>query len=30
MRPKILLTNDDGVYSNGIWAAYRALAEIAD
>ncbi|MDD4253775.1 MAG: 5'/3'-nucleotidase SurE [Methanofollis sp.] len=30
MRPKILLTNDDGVYSNGIWAAYRALAPIAD
>lgn len=30
MRPKILLTNDDGVYSNGIWAAYRALAAIAD
>lgn len=30
MQPKILLTNDDGIYSNGIWAAYEALSEIAD
>ncbi|QYZ78564.1 5'/3'-nucleotidase SurE [Methanofollis formosanus] len=30
MDRKILLTNDDGVYSNGIWAAYEALSEIAD
>ena len=30
MRPKVLLTNDDGVNSAGIWAAYDALAPIAD
>lgn len=30
MRPSILLTNDDGVGSVGIWAAYEALAPIAD
>lgn len=30
MGPKILLTNDDGVYSNGLWAAYEALSEIAE
>ena len=30
MRPTILLTNDDGVNSVGIWAAYEALAPIAD
>lgn len=30
MRPKILLTNDDGVNSEGIWAAYEALSEFAD
>jgi 5'-nucleotidase len=30
MRPSILLTNDDGVSSVGIWAAYEALAPIAD
>jgi 5'-nucleotidase len=30
MRPRILLTNDDGVNSLGIWAAYKALAPIAD
>ena len=30
MRPLILLTNDDGVSSAGIWAAYEALAPIAD
>ncbi|TAJ44497.1 5'/3'-nucleotidase SurE [Methanofollis fontis] len=30
MRPKILLTNDDGVYSNGIWATYQALSGFAD
>lgn len=30
MRPKILLTNDDGVTSQGIWAAYEALSPIAD
>ena len=26
MKPSILLTNDDGVNSVGIWAAYEALA----
>ena len=30
MRPRILLTNDDGVNSVGIWAAYEALAPVAD
>lgn len=29
-RPKILLTNDDGVNSGGLWAAYEALSEFAD
>ncbi|WP_209690175.1 5'/3'-nucleotidase SurE [Methanomicrobium sp. W14] len=30
MRPRILLTNDDGVTSEGLWAAYEALSEFAD
>lgn len=30
MKPKILLTNDDGVTSAGLWAAYEALSAIAD
>ena len=30
MRDSILLTNDDGVNSVGIWAAYEALSDIAD
>lgn len=30
MRPSILLTNDDGVSSIGLWAAYDALKSIAD
>ena len=30
MRPKILLTNDDGVNSGGLWAAYEALSAFAD
>ena len=30
MKPKILLTNDDGVNSAGLWAAYEALAPIAE
>jgi 5'-nucleotidase len=30
MKPTILLTNDDGVSSVGLWAAYEALAPIAD
>ncbi len=30
MRPSILLTNDDGVSSVGLWAAYDALKSIAD
>ncbi|MDO5844780.1 MAG: 5'/3'-nucleotidase SurE [Methanocorpusculum sp.] len=29
-RPKILLTNDDGINSSAIWAAYDALSEFAD
>ncbi|MHC1627184.1 MAG: 5'/3'-nucleotidase SurE [Methanoculleaceae archaeon] len=29
-RPQILLTNDDGLTSAGLWAAYRALLPIAD
>lgn len=29
-RPRILLTNDDGVNSEGLWAAYDALSPIAD
>ena len=29
-RPRILLTNDDGVNSVGIWAAYEALSVFAD
>jgi len=30
MKPSILLTNDDGVSSIGLWAAYEALKPIAD
>jgi len=30
MKPAILLTNDDGVYSAGLWAAYQALEPIAE
>jgi 5'-nucleotidase len=30
MKPAILLTNDDGVSSIGLWAAYDALTPIAD
>lgn len=30
MKPSILLTNDDGVSSIGLWAAYDALRSIAD
>jgi 5'-nucleotidase len=30
MKPRILLTNDDGVNSVGLWAAYEALTGIAD
>ncbi|MDD5419843.1 MAG: 5'/3'-nucleotidase SurE [Methanomicrobiaceae archaeon] len=30
MKPKILLTNDDGINSTGIWAAFQALSPIAD
>jgi 5'-nucleotidase len=30
MRPSILLTNDDGVNSIGLWAAYEALKPVAD
>lgn len=29
-RPKILLTNDDGVNSPGLWAAYEALSAFSD
>ena len=30
MKPSILLTNDDGISSVGLWAAYEALSPIAD
>ncbi|MDV0441542.1 5'/3'-nucleotidase SurE [Methanorbis furvi] len=30
MRPKILLTNDDGVNSGGLWAAYEAMVSFAE
>ena len=30
MKPRVLLTNDDGVTSAGLWAAYDALTSIAD
>jgi len=30
MKPSILLTNDDGISSIGLWAAYEALAPLAD
>jgi 5'-nucleotidase len=30
MKPRILLTNDDGISSAGLWAAYQALSAIAD
>ena len=30
MRARILLTNDDGIYSAGLWAAYEALSGFAD
>jgi len=30
MKPSILLTNDDGVSSVGLWAAYEAIAPIAN
>ncbi len=30
MKPKVLLTNDDGITSAGLWAAYDALSPIAD
>lgn len=30
MKPKIMLTNDDGITSTGLWAAYEALAPFAD
>lgn len=29
-KPRILLTNDDGISSVGLWAAYHALAPIAE
>jgi len=29
-RPRILLTNDDGINSIGLWAAYEAMSEFAD
>lgn len=29
-KPCILLTNDDGVNSEGLWAAYEALSELGD
>ena len=30
MRARILLTNDDGIYSAGLWAAYEALSPFTD
>jgi 5'-nucleotidase len=30
MKPRILLTNDDGISSAGLWAAYNTLAPLAD
>jgi len=30
MKPKIMLTNDDGITSTALWAAYEALEPIAD
>jgi len=30
MKRRILLTNDDGITSTGLWAAYNALAPLAD
>jgi 5'-nucleotidase len=30
MKPRVLLTNDDGITSAGLWAAYEALVPIAD
>lgn len=30
MVPRILLTNDDGINSEGLWAAYDALSSIAE
>ncbi len=30
MKPQILLTNDDGVTSAGLWAAYEAMSSFAD
>ncbi len=30
MKPRILLTNDDGINSAGLWAAYEALCQIAE
>jgi 5'-nucleotidase len=30
MKPRILLTNDDGISSAGLWSAYQALTPIAD
>jgi len=30
MTPRILLTNDDGIYSAGLWAAYEALSPMAE
>ncbi len=30
MKPRVLLTNDDGVNSAGLWAAYEALSPIAE
>ncbi len=29
MKPRVLLTNDDGINSAGLWAAYEALSPIA-
>src|SRR5512136_1538387 len=30
MKARILLTNDDGIYSAGLWAAWEALSPVAE
>lgn len=29
-KPKILITNDDGIYARGIWHLWHAIADVAD
>ena len=30
MKPKILITNDDGIHAKGLWHLWNALVDIAD